>query len=278
VLNAFMGTGQSLSQGATAVPLASTYPVAPLTAFMTNLGVRPVADDFGCVATTLAASAITSLVPLQESVASIDGETIASGAMNTIAATLLGHPSQFVLVTPKYFLGYELGDAVHLPAVGEEQLGEKYGEAFFETFFAEPKTPWKPLYATSAAIAGPSVTLHYTVPFPPIVLDTTWVNASYSLSGVVDGFHYTDDSASAPVVTDVAITDPGGEVTRGPSAAPAGTFTTRTRSPRDSRGARARTRPRSRARSRPRTGARSSSTRPSRRASSTPGKSSRSPG
>lgn len=359
-LSAFLGTGQSLSQGHNSVPPISTTPTWPDAAFMTNLGVRPVTDSYNCIANPLDGGSIDALQSIEESTSTDgNGETIGSGALTKVedllsaagsplapgffsangvgsqpyvclkkttqayqnmlttlhavsqvwtssgsgravnlrAVTMthgesdfvglnavqttdagaqtnvcsaartsaaeyendlvdlqvnvakdaqaitgqdttpilfvdqmsssttsawaplclgpattadvtlaqlqasLDHPNSIVMVAPKYQYGYLFADGVHLPAVSEEQLGEKYGEAFYQTFFQSAPSVWKPLFITAAVANGAVVTLSYNIPTAPLVLDTTWVNASYTQPGVASGFHYSDPADSAAVVS-----------------------------------------------------------------------------
>jgi hypothetical protein len=74
-------------------------------------------------------------------------------------------PADFVCSGPKY--QYPSFEGVHLTSVGYEQLGEKYGEVYFQRGVLGK--PWEPLAATGAVRNGATVTVHFHVPVEPLV-------------------------------------------------------------------------------------------------------------
>jgi hypothetical protein len=111
-------------------------------------------------------ASIPMLVSQQHSVPSTTG----SGSTSTLAQWHAGvaNPGKIVCSGPKYQYPY-FSDAVHLTAPGYEQLGEKYGEVYFQTVVLGQT--WQPLQPTSVDRAGTVVTVHFHVPVLPLVWD-----------------------------------------------------------------------------------------------------------
>jgi hypothetical protein len=80
------------------------------------------------------------------------------------------HPGEIVCTGPKYQYTYA-SDAVHLNAMEYEKLGEKTAQIYFERMVAG--NDWQPLQPTSGEVSGNTVTVHFHVPVPPLVLDDT---------------------------------------------------------------------------------------------------------
>lgn len=105
-----------------------------------------------------------------------------------------------VLVTPAYTLDWA-PDCRHYTAKGERQLGEYFGKAYARTVFQGLR--WEPVRPTKVTHAGNTITARFTVPVPPLVLDTT---------RVIDPGHYgfeVVDAAGAPIaISEVALSGP----------------------------------------------------------------------
>lgn len=99
---------------------------------------------------------------------------IDDAAASTLAAWKVGveHPSDVVCSGPKYQYPYHAADSVHLETLGYELLGEKYGQVYFERVVMG--RAWQPLQPLSVERAGALVTVHFHVPVPPLVWDTTF--------------------------------------------------------------------------------------------------------
>ena len=82
----------------------------------------------------------------------------------------VNHPDDITCIGPKY--QYQSGDATHLTADGYSQLGEKYGQVYFERVIMG--RPWQPLQPTIVARAGRIITVTFHVPVPPLVWETTF--------------------------------------------------------------------------------------------------------
>ncbi|MDR3692709.1 MAG: hypothetical protein P4L46_25235 [Fimbriimonas sp.] len=71
------------------------------------------------------------------------------------------YADRFVCSGPKYQYPY-VADAVHLTAVGYQELGEKYGQVFFERSILG--RPWKPLEPVAIRRLGKSIQVEFHVP------------------------------------------------------------------------------------------------------------------
>jgi hypothetical protein len=92
---------------------------------------------------------------------------------STLAAWRLGidHPDRVVCSGPKYQYPYT-SDAVHLLVEGYEALGEKYGQVYYERVILG--NGWRPLQPTSFERTGRIITVHFHVPVPPLIWETTF--------------------------------------------------------------------------------------------------------
>jgi hypothetical protein len=94
---------------------------------------------------------------------------------STLAQWKIGvdHPSDVVCSGPKYQYPYFSGDHVHLVTDGYRQLGEKYGQVYFERVVLGHD--WQPLAPTTVERSSARiVTVHFHVPVLPLVWDTTF--------------------------------------------------------------------------------------------------------
>ena len=91
---------------------------------------------------------------------------------STLAQWKIGvdHPTDVVCSGPKYQYPYYT-DGIHLVTDGYEQLGEKYGQVYFERVVLG--NAWEPLEPVSVDRTGTrQINVHYHVPVPPMVWDT----------------------------------------------------------------------------------------------------------
>ncbi len=119
----------------------------------------------------------------------------------------LDYPGQIVLAGPKYQYQYYNIDEHHLVALSEERLGEKHAEAYTSTILNA--TPWVgliPRYAVVNPNDPTKIDVLLNVPFPPAVIDTSWVS---SPNGAADGFEYADGTNNPPTIQSVAILSDG---------------------------------------------------------------------
>ena len=83
------------------------------------------------------------------------------------------HPAEIVCAGPKYQYPYYPLDHVHLVTAGYEQLGEKYGQVYFERVVLGQN--WQPLQPTRVERTGSRlITVYFHVPVPPLVWEATF--------------------------------------------------------------------------------------------------------
>lgn len=155
---------------------------------------------------------IPMLVSQQESVPMGMGSTSAS----TLAEWQVGidHPGDIVCSGPKYQYPYYT-DNVHLTTSGYEQLGEKYGEVFFEKVVLGQD--WQPLQPIAATRAGTVVTVQFHVPVTPLAWNDTFPSphpTGYPQWTAGRGFEVTLDGAPVSI-TSVAIVNDTVQITCG---------------------------------------------------------------
>jgi hypothetical protein len=95
--------------------------------------------------------------------------TAAGSALAALAASRAS-PGRVVCVGPRYQYEYSL-DAVHLPALSYDRLGEKYGQVYFERIVKG--SAWQPLSPIAAEHREGAVSVEMHVPVPPLVWDTS---------------------------------------------------------------------------------------------------------
>jgi lysophospholipase L1-like esterase len=91
-------------------------------------------------------------------------------AVSTLAQWKVGvdHPAEIVCSGPKY--QYPSAEGIHLTTDGYQQLGEKYGQVYYERVVLGHN--WQPLQPTTVERNGAVFTIHYHVPVPPLVWET----------------------------------------------------------------------------------------------------------
>lgn len=113
-----------------------------------------------------------------------------------------------ILVGPKYHLPYV--DGVHLTNEGYRQLGEMYGRVYDHV--VNLGHTWEPVRPREVSRVGAVVTVRFHVPVPPLVFDTTIVEAvgdmGFSWGGeeVVESVEITGPDTVEVTLSD----DPGG--------------------------------------------------------------------
>jgi hypothetical protein len=138
---------------------------------------------------------------------------------STLAQWKIGvdHATDVVCSGPKY--QYPSKEGVHLTAEGYQELGEKYGQVYYERVVLGKN--WLPLQPISVERKGLEITVRFHVPAPPLV----WENAFQSPHESVDawkagkGFEVSSANgekvaiASAAISGDAVVitcaTDPG---------------------------------------------------------------------
>ena len=103
----------------------------------------------------------------QQSSCPTDDGSLAHSALAALRASRASG-SGIVCVGPRYQYSYD-GDGVHLDSLGYDRLGEKYGQAYFESVLRG--RPWQPLSALAARREGAAIRVDFHVPVPPLVWD-----------------------------------------------------------------------------------------------------------
>jgi len=96
-------------------------------------------------------------------------------AASTIAEWRIGadHPADVVCSGPKYQYPYSSADSIHLVTDGYRQLGEKYGQIYFERVVLGHD--WQPLAPTTVERADArTIKVHFHVPVPPMTWESTF--------------------------------------------------------------------------------------------------------
>lgn len=116
------------------------------------------------------------------------------------AAQLEAHvrsAGRVVLVGPTYMLPYA-GDCIHFTSHGERRLGEYFAKAYARTVVDGGR--WEPVRPTAARPQGSTIVVDFTVPVPPLVLDTSRVADPGNA-----GFEVVDTAGSPVTVERVAV-------------------------------------------------------------------------
>jgi len=112
----------------------------------------------------------TAVIPLlltqQSSCPNQAGSLAASALAAWRASRAAG--SSVVCVGPRYQYSYA-EDGAHLDSLGYDQLGEKYGQVYFESVLRGRL--WQPLSPLSASREGDRIRVEFQVPVPPLAWD-----------------------------------------------------------------------------------------------------------
>jgi len=113
------------------------------------------------------------------------------------------HPADIVCSGPKY--QYPSAEGVHLTANGYRQLGEKYGQVYYERVILGKS--WRPLEPTVVERKGSVITVHFLVPVPPLVWDTRFTEPHPSIAEWKNGkgFEVIAASGEKVAITSAAI-------------------------------------------------------------------------
>jgi lysophospholipase L1-like esterase len=113
------------------------------------------------------------------------------------------YPADMACSGPKY--QYPSAEGIHLTAEGYRQLGEKYGQVYYQRVILGKD--WRPLEPTGVERSGKIFTVHYHVPVPPLVWDTNLESPHQSIAEWKDGkgFEVSTASDEKMAITSVAI-------------------------------------------------------------------------
>ena len=129
----------------------------------------------------------------------------ADRSASTLAQWKVGvdHPADIVCSGPKY--QYPSADGVHLTAEGYRQLGEKYGQVYYQRVILGKN--WQPLQLTKVKRHGLVITVRYHVPVPPLVWETNFEAPHQSVEEWTrgKGFEVSTASGARVAIASVAI-------------------------------------------------------------------------
>jgi hypothetical protein len=124
---------------------------------------------------------------------------------STLAQWKVGvdHPADIVCSGPKY--QYPSPEGIHLTADGYRQLGEKYGQIYYERVILGKD--WQPLQPTAVERKGAVITVHYHVPVPPLVWETDFQSPHPSIEEWKNGkgFEVSTSGGEKVAIASVAI-------------------------------------------------------------------------
>ena len=91
---------------------------------------------------------------------------------STLAQWKIGadYPGDIACVGPKY--EYPSADGTHLTTDGYQQLGEKFGQVYYQRIVLE--NGWQALSPISTTRSGPVITVRFHAPVPPLVWEATF--------------------------------------------------------------------------------------------------------
>ncbi|HFG0051084.1 sialate O-acetylesterase [Klebsiella pneumoniae] len=146
-----------------------------------------------------------------------DGHGAFTGQYTRLASTRLHGKEQFRLVNSLYQYDF-ISDGLHLTCAGQNRRGAAVARALIQEWFT---SGWYGMVPTSFVWNSPTQ-IQINVPaYTNLVLDTTTINTS----GLANyGFSYTDESASPPAISSVAISSDGKGVLINLASAPTGRF------------------------------------------------------
>ena len=146
-----------------------------------------------------------------------DGHGAFTGQYARLASTRLHGKEQFRLVNSLYQYEF-ISDGLHLTCAGQNRRGAAVARAVIQEWFT---SGWYGLVPTGFVWNSPTQ-IQINVPaYTNLVLDTTTINTS----GLANyGFSYTDESASPPAISSVAISSDGKGVLINLASAPTGRF------------------------------------------------------
>ncbi|HLX96688.1 MAG TPA: dockerin [Verrucomicrobiae bacterium] len=129
---------------------------------------------------------------------------------STLAQWKIGvdHPADIVCSGPKY--QYPSAEGIHLTANGYRELGEKYGQIYYERVVLG--RDWQPLQPARVERQGAVITVHFQVPVAPLVWDTTFEPPHPSIEQWKNGKGFEVNAAGGDRVTIASVAISGDAV------------------------------------------------------------------
>jgi hypothetical protein len=145
------------------------------------------------------------LLLTQQSSCPVEPGSLAQSALAAWRASRAAD-SGVLCVGPRYQYGYA-DDGVHLDSVSYDRLGEKYGQAYFETVLRGK--PWQPLAPLSARREGELIRVEFHVPVPPLTWDEQLPRPHTARTDWAAGRGFELSSSGAPLgIISVEISGP----------------------------------------------------------------------
>lgn len=145
------------------------------------------------------------LLATQQCSCPTDAGAVAHSALALLTASTRA-ADRIVCVGPKYQYSYAR-DGVHLDALGYDQLGEKYGQVYFERVVR--RRDWRPLAPRSVARSDNVIEVEFDVPVAPL----RWEEGSSSIAvrrEWIKGRGFELSAGGVPIAIDeVVLTDTG---------------------------------------------------------------------
>ena len=115
----------------------------------------------------------------------------------------VNHSGDLVCSGPKY--QYPSAEGIHLTTGGYQQLGEKYGQVYYQRVVLGNN--WQPLQPTNIERNGAVITVRYHVPAPPLVWETAFQAPHQSVEEWKQGkgFEVSTSSGGRVAIDSVAI-------------------------------------------------------------------------
>jgi hypothetical protein len=139
----------------------------------------------------------TTSIPMLVSQQHSSPSDVGSASASTLAQWMVGvdHPGDIICSGPKYQYPY-FTDGIHLTAAGYDQLGEKYGQVYFQKVVLGQD--WQPLQPASVTMNGTVITVKFHVPVPPLVWDAVLPAPQQDVPEWMNGRGFEVVSAGAP--------------------------------------------------------------------------------
>ena len=95
--------------------------------------------------------------------------------------------------------GMETADGVHQTAEGYQELGEKYGQVYFERVILG--NDWQPLQPVKVERDGKSITVQFHVPKPPLVWESSFQSPHQAVDAWKEGKGFEISTSAGDKVT-----------------------------------------------------------------------------
>lgn len=153
----------------------------------------------------------TGIIPMiaAQTQAILGTEEFDTGGGYGLFEAALAQPTKIFIACPEYAMqhhvanevGPDAGLTIHLTANGYRHLGLMMSKAGLVVTMEGKQ--WLPLAPLTYTLSGSQIVIEHNVPYPPLVLDTSWVSDPGNL-----GYSYADNADPTVVISSVAVTGP----------------------------------------------------------------------